>query len=417
MLLLVVVAHPDDESFGCGSVLAARVAPPATTRRCCAPPAARQARAGSAPTTWPRSARRSCARRPRILGVGTVRAARPRRLRDGRRAGAGHARRRGSDDGRGARCGRVIDELRPDVVVTLDASDGHRDHAAIRDATLAAVDTAGAPTAATYLWCLARSSMTRWATHMRETAAARHIVAIGELGTPDDEITTVVDVDAVLPTRWEAIRAHASQASPYDELPRACSTSSSPPTASCWFAATTCSRPDPGYRPRTRLSPPGTSAPQPHGLSGSSERVGTSRRWWAEIRSTASREQRDQCEAASAHLIGRVERLSMPDVVDEVRDRIHEPRPRGCAHERPGQPDRRGNRHHCQREVQHSDVANEVLVERPIGSNPRTTRAREVVVEPPRREARPQPDDDRGHAHQHEQDAKRALAAQRWSSR
>ena len=36
----------------------------------------------------------------------------------------------------------AVDELRPDVVVTLDASDGHRDHAVIRDATLVAVDTA-----------------------------------------------------------------------------------------------------------------------------------------------------------------------------------------------------------------------------------------------------------------------------------
>ena len=54
-----------------------------------------------------------------------------------------------------------IEDLRPDVVVTLDASDGHRDHAVIRDATLVAVDNADHPPAATYLWCLARSSMAR----------------------------------------------------------------------------------------------------------------------------------------------------------------------------------------------------------------------------------------------------------------
>jgi N-acetyl-1-D-myo-inositol-2-amino-2-deoxy-alpha-D-glucopyranoside deacetylase len=110
----------------------------------------------------------------------------------------------------------VVDELRPDIVVTLDASDGHRDHAAIRDATVAAVDRARNPPAATYLWCLARSSMARWAEHVQGSSARAYS---GELGTPDDDITTVVDVSGHLAKRWEAIRAHASQASPYNDLP------------------------------------------------------------------------------------------------------------------------------------------------------------------------------------------------------
>jgi len=46
-------------------------------------------------------------------------------------------------------------------------------------------------------------------------------LAMGDLGTPDDEITTVVDVSRFVPTRWAAIRAHASQGSPYDDLPEA----------------------------------------------------------------------------------------------------------------------------------------------------------------------------------------------------
>jgi N-acetyl-1-D-myo-inositol-2-amino-2-deoxy-alpha-D-glucopyranoside deacetylase len=106
--------------------------------------------------------------------------------------------------------------VRPDIVVTLDASDGHRDHAIMRDATLAAVDAAEHAPTATYLWCLARSSMARWAQHVHGHEA---YLEMGELGTPDDEITTVLDVTAHLPTRWAAIRAHASQASPYEDLP------------------------------------------------------------------------------------------------------------------------------------------------------------------------------------------------------
>ena len=61
--------------------------------------------------------------------------------------------------------------------------------------------------------------MTRWAEHMRQAGGGDAYLALAELGTPDDEITTVIDVSAHLPTRWRAIRAHTSQASPYDDLP------------------------------------------------------------------------------------------------------------------------------------------------------------------------------------------------------
>ncbi len=43
-------------------------------------------------------------------------------------------------------------------------------------------------------------------------------LAIGELGTPDEEITLLVEVAEHLPTRWAAIYAHASQSCPYDDL-------------------------------------------------------------------------------------------------------------------------------------------------------------------------------------------------------
>jgi LmbE family N-acetylglucosaminyl deacetylase len=61
--------------------------------------------------------------------------------------------------------------------------------------------------------------MARWAEHMRSTGGGDAYLALGELGTPDEEITLVVDVARHVPRRWEAIRAHASQASPYDDLP------------------------------------------------------------------------------------------------------------------------------------------------------------------------------------------------------
>jgi LmbE family N-acetylglucosaminyl deacetylase len=217
MLVLVVVAHPDDESFGCGSVLAhAADAGHRTAVLCATRGEAGESRVVTDDLGAVREAELRAA--ALILGVGEV------HLLDYADSGMTGDPRPGTlaatdlsqltGDVR-----RVVDELRPDVVVTLDASDGHRDHAMMRDATLAAVDTADHRPAATYLWCLARSSMERWAEHMRSISSGDGYVSSDELGTPDDEITTRVDVSAQLPRRWDAIRAHASQASPYDDLP------------------------------------------------------------------------------------------------------------------------------------------------------------------------------------------------------
>jgi LmbE family N-acetylglucosaminyl deacetylase len=217
MRLLAVVAHPDDESFGCGSVLAHVAGLGWETAVLCAT----RGESGESRVPAPDlAALREAELREAatILGVrevrlldhadsgmdgepapGTLAAASPELVADQVRA--------------------VIDELAPEVVVTLDASDGHRDHAAIRDAALAAVDGAARPPAATYLWCLARSSMQRWADHMRSIGSGAAYTAMDELGTPDQDITTVIDVSAHLDRRWQAIRAHTSQASPYDELP------------------------------------------------------------------------------------------------------------------------------------------------------------------------------------------------------
>jgi len=217
MRYLIVVAHPDDESFGCGSVLAHAAAAGHETFVLCA---TRGEAGESRVLTDDLAGLREAELRDagRILGVAGV------RVLDHADSGMSGLAAPGTlvlaDPSAVARqVGETIDELRPDLVVTLDAADGHRDHAAIRDATLAAVDAAEHPPGATYLWCLARSSMTRWADHVRASSDGDNAyLGIGELGTPDDQITTVVDVAAVLPVRWAAIRAHASQASPYDDL-------------------------------------------------------------------------------------------------------------------------------------------------------------------------------------------------------
>ena len=217
MRLLAVVAHPDDESFGCGSLLAhAAAVGYDVTVLCATRGEAGESRIDTADLAGQRESELRDA--ARILGVRHV------RLLGHRDSGMS------GDPAPGtlaaaepqvvtAEIRAVIEEVCPDVVVTLDGGDGHRDHVVMRDATLAAIGSARHRPAATYLSCLARSSMLRWADHMRQVGGGDAYLAVAELGTPDEEITTVIDVSAHLSTRWRAIRAHTSQASPYDELP------------------------------------------------------------------------------------------------------------------------------------------------------------------------------------------------------
>ena len=204
--LMVVVAHPDDEAFGCGSVLAHATAHGWRSVVVCAtrgelgePAPASGLRPEQLPAAREAELRTAC----RVLGVGRVEllghldsgltgppaagalvAADQARLRD--------------------QVAALVDEVRPDVLVTLDGGDGHRDHAAVRDATLAALDRVDHRPLRTYLHCLVRSLMTE-------------LTGL-PIGTPDNEITTVVDVTALLDRRWQSIRAHASQVPPFDSM-------------------------------------------------------------------------------------------------------------------------------------------------------------------------------------------------------
>ena len=207
--LLLTVAHPDDETFGCGSVIAHAAANGIDVVVACAtrgelgemadPDAGNPspAQVGEIREAELRAAATLLgAAQVELLGwldsgttgdaaPGSLVAADPRVV---EQAIAG-----------------VIEREQPDVVVTLDASDGHRDHAVVRDATLAAVKRVDPKPERVYLFCLPRSLLADFA-------------GVPGLGTPDDEITTVVDVREHLDLRWKAIRTHASQSPPYDAM-------------------------------------------------------------------------------------------------------------------------------------------------------------------------------------------------------
>ena len=213
--LQVVVAHPDDETFGCGSLLLHAAAAGATTSVVCA---TRGEAGESAAADLGAVRERELREAARLLGVDRVDL-------------LGFADSGMSCDAAGntlvgvpfervvAAVRAAVDAFRPDVLVTLDASDSHRDHVRIRDAAIEAARRAGVPRV--YLACLPRSLMRRWVEHMRrERPEMEHLDAdVAALGTPDEDITTVLAAAEHLPARERAMAVHASQTSPYEGLP------------------------------------------------------------------------------------------------------------------------------------------------------------------------------------------------------
>ena len=84
----------------------------------------------------------------------------------------------------------------------------------IGDATTRAFAQAAAAHARLYYWTLARSMIQRWQAELKTLGLLEAYVDM-ELGLPDDQITTIIDVAHVGTTRREAIARHKTQASPF----------------------------------------------------------------------------------------------------------------------------------------------------------------------------------------------------------
>jgi LmbE family N-acetylglucosaminyl deacetylase len=223
--MLVVVAHPDDETFGMGSVIAGAAADGVEVIVCCAT----RGEAGedtSGTTTGPEHLAQvregELRAAARVLGASEV------VLLDFADSGM-----EGEIPARGLAAvdiEEVVAPVRdlivrtvPDVVVTFDAESvtDHRDHQRIGVATTIAFARAAPGAARLYHWTLARSLMDRWQDEMKAQGLLEAYVDI-ELGRVDDEITTVLDASRVGAVRRAALAEHATQISPYhgisDEL-------------------------------------------------------------------------------------------------------------------------------------------------------------------------------------------------------
>jgi LmbE family N-acetylglucosaminyl deacetylase len=215
--LLVVVAHPDDETFGLGSVIAAAVDRGAEVVVCCAT----RGEAGESEVVLAPGQSIAELREAELREAGRILGVHRQVLLDYRDSGMeGEA---APDSLAGAPLESVVAavravlaDVRPTLVVTLDpiTSDGHRDHDRVGAATLAA--TAEQPDLPTYVWCVPRHLIQQW---FAEMATARPDSAYAdeappEAGRPIEEVTTILDGTPYLALRARASAAHASQKPP-----------------------------------------------------------------------------------------------------------------------------------------------------------------------------------------------------------
>jgi LmbE family N-acetylglucosaminyl deacetylase len=117
-----------------------------------------------------------------------------------------------------ARLAELMRTYQPDVVVTYDENGfyGHPDHIQANRITMAAVELSGIP-AKVYWTTVPRSAMAEFRRVMVEEMGAdwedpaEDAEPPFELGLPDEEITTWIDVTEYGPAKFQALQAHASQ--------------------------------------------------------------------------------------------------------------------------------------------------------------------------------------------------------------
>ncbi|WP_206790094.1 N-acetyl-1-D-myo-inositol-2-amino-2-deoxy-alpha-D-glucopyranoside deacetylase [Amycolatopsis sp. MtRt-6] len=119
----------------------------------------------------------------------------------------------GSADEQAAQLAEVLDEVQPQVVVTYDAFGGygHPDHIRAHDITMAAAPRARS-VRRVFHTVAPRDAVRAGLSALRAGDPVFRVPPDDELPTtPDEEITTVLDVAAYLPAKVAALRAHATQ--------------------------------------------------------------------------------------------------------------------------------------------------------------------------------------------------------------
>jgi N-acetyl-1-D-myo-inositol-2-amino-2-deoxy-alpha-D-glucopyranoside deacetylase len=119
----------------------------------------------------------------------------------------------GSAEEQTAQLAEILDEVRPQVVVTYDSFGGygHPDHIRAHEITMAAAPRAES-VARVFHVVTSSDAMRTGLAALRAGETAYPVPADDELPvTPDEEVTTTLDVAAYVPAKLAALRAHATQ--------------------------------------------------------------------------------------------------------------------------------------------------------------------------------------------------------------
>jgi LmbE family N-acetylglucosaminyl deacetylase len=219
--MLVTVAHPDDETFGTGSLIASAAEQGAQVTVCCAT----RGEAGEAHGV-PADADLAAVREAELRAAGAVLGVQRFVLLDFGDSGMTGDPPSGSLaaaplDDVAAAVRTVLDDVRPDLVVTLDPDygDGHRDHSAIGRATLQACR--GLPELRVYVWTVTRALLADWLAHLGEVRPESAHLELEEqgVGRAEEDITTWLDVGHLRDVRLRAAALHRSQVFPFAGMP------------------------------------------------------------------------------------------------------------------------------------------------------------------------------------------------------
>jgi N-acetyl-1-D-myo-inositol-2-amino-2-deoxy-alpha-D-glucopyranoside deacetylase len=117
----------------------------------------------------------------------------------------------------------ILREEKPDVVVTYgpEGSYGHPDHIKAHEVTVAALDlmeAEGWRPAKAYFNTLPQSAIERWRQMAREAGRGDEADFDDMIGTPDEDVTTHVDVSRWTQRKREAFGAHVTQSGVLPEI-------------------------------------------------------------------------------------------------------------------------------------------------------------------------------------------------------
>ncbi|NRQ31156.1 GlcNAc-PI de-N-acetylase [Nonomuraea sp. NN258] len=108
----------------------------------------------------------------------------------------------------------LMERYRPDVVVTYDETGGggygHPDHVQAHRVAVAAAQSTGIP-AKFYYTAIPRSAIKKMFETMQANGVEVDFEPSDDFGTPDEQVTTIVDVSPFVEHKLKALRAHESQ--------------------------------------------------------------------------------------------------------------------------------------------------------------------------------------------------------------